>query len=52
MTIGNDEERWVIMGLGTVNAVAGDTLDFAAALRRGELGCDRISLTLSIRLRK
>ena len=44
MAIGNDEKRVVITGLGTVNAVAGDPRDFAAALRRGECGIGPITL--------
>ncbi|MCX5823655.1 MAG: beta-ketoacyl-[acyl-carrier-protein] synthase family protein [Deltaproteobacteria bacterium] len=44
MAIANDKKRVVITGLGTVNAVAGDTRDFAAALRRGECGIGPITL--------
>ena len=44
MTIGNDEKRVVVTGLGTVNAIAGDTRAFAAALRRGVCGIGPITL--------
>jgi 3-oxoacyl-[acyl-carrier-protein] synthase II len=44
MTIGNDEKRVVITGLGTVNAVAGDPREFAAALRNGVCGIGPITL--------
>ena len=51
MAIGNDEKRVVITGLGTVNAVAGDTISFAAALRRGECGIGPITLFDTTRFR-
>ena len=44
MTIGNDEKRVVVTGLGTVNAVAGDPLEFAAALKSGVCGIGPITL--------
>ena len=44
MAIGNDEKRVVITGLGTVNAIAGNAGDFAAALRRGECGIGPVTL--------
>ena len=40
----NDEKRVVITGLGTVNAVAHDPAEFAAALRNGVCGIGPISL--------
>ncbi|MBA4422025.1 MAG: hypothetical protein C0390_02845, partial [Syntrophus sp. (in: bacteria)] len=40
----SDEQRVVITGLGTVNAIAGNPSEFAAALRRGVCGIGRISL--------
>ena len=43
-TINSDEQRVVITGLGTVNAVAGNPREFAAALRRGDCGIGPISL--------
>ena len=44
MAIGNDEKRVVVTGLGTVNAVAGDPREFAAALRNGVCGIGPITL--------
>ncbi len=35
MAIGHDGETVVVTGLGTVNAIAGDPREFAAALRNG-----------------
>ena len=40
----NDEKRVVITGLGTVNAVAHDPAEFAAALRNGVCGIGPITL--------
>ena len=40
----NDEKRVVITGLGTVNAIAHDPAEFAAALRNGVCGIGPISL--------
>ena len=40
----SDEQRVVVTGLGTVNAMAGDPREFAAALRRGICGIGPISL--------
>ncbi|MCX5838085.1 MAG: beta-ketoacyl-[acyl-carrier-protein] synthase family protein [Deltaproteobacteria bacterium] len=44
MAITNDEIRVVITGLGTVNAIAGDPREFAAALRNGVCGIGPITL--------
>ena len=44
MAIADDGERVVITGLGTVNAVAGDPREFAAALRNGVCGIGPITL--------
>ncbi|MCX5821148.1 MAG: beta-ketoacyl-[acyl-carrier-protein] synthase family protein [Deltaproteobacteria bacterium] len=44
MAVGNDEKRVVITGMGTVNALAADTGQFAGALRRGDCGIGPISL--------
>ena len=44
MAIGNNKERVVITGLGTVNAVAGNPREFAAALRNGVCGIGPITL--------
>ena len=40
----NDEKRVVITGLGTVNAVAHDPAEFAAALRNGVCGIGPVTL--------
>ncbi len=39
-----DEKRVVITGLGTVNAIAGNPREFAAALRSGVCGIGPITL--------
>ncbi|MBN2439260.1 MAG: beta-ketoacyl-[acyl-carrier-protein] synthase family protein [Deltaproteobacteria bacterium] len=44
MAIENDEKRVVVTGLGTVNAVAGNPREFAAALRNGVCGIGPITL--------
>jgi 3-oxoacyl-[acyl-carrier-protein] synthase II len=44
MAIERDEKRVVVTGLGTVNAVAGDPREFAAALRNGVCGIGPITL--------
>ncbi len=44
MAIGNDEKRVVVTGLGTVNAIAGNPREFAAALRNGVCGIGPITL--------
>jgi 3-oxoacyl-[acyl-carrier-protein] synthase II len=44
MAIRDVEKRVVITGLGTVNAVAGDPREFAAALRNGKCGIGPITL--------
>jgi len=38
------QERVVVTGMGTVNALAADVPHFAAALRRGECGIGPITL--------
>ena len=44
MAIREGEERVVVTGLGTVNAVAGDPAEFAAALKSGVCGIGPITL--------
>jgi len=44
MAVGNDEQRVVVTGMGTVNALAADTGQFSGALRRGDCGIGPISL--------
>ncbi len=44
MGVDGREDRVVVTGMGTVNALAGDTGRFAAALRRGDCGIGPISL--------
>jgi len=39
-----EEQRVVVTGMGTVNAIAGDPREFAAALRRGDCGIGPITL--------
>ena len=44
MTKANDEERVVVTGIGTVNAIAGDPRAFANALQNGVCGIGPITL--------
>src|SRR5512138_125933 len=44
MTIRNAEERVVVTGLGTVNAVAANPVEFTAALKGGVCGIGPITL--------